>query len=114
MPTISEPLGPEKEAKIEAIIQDYMQGIDNDEVFKARLFGQGLRGAELARIHYGTLQTKYQASAKVQGELRAVLVLEVDGTSSTIRFNTPDAAGKAVELLRRQPNVRFACRVGMV
>ena len=113
MPTISEPLWPDREERIKAIIADYVQGIDSADVLKARLHGQGLRGNELIFTHHAALHTKHLATVKAEmpREPKAVVVLERDGSNHVIRFKDAASAGKAVELLRKQPHVRFACRV---
>ena len=113
MPTVSEPVWKDREDKIKAIIADYKSGVDSEAVFKARLHGQGIRGDELTTLFNAITDERINDSiaARTEFEPKAVLVLEHDGTKNIIRFYTADTAAKAVELLRKQPNVRFACRV---
>lgn len=113
MPTISEPLWPEQDDKINRIVSDFLSGIDSPDVFKARLFGTGLRGQDLTAIYNVALGTKVEQSLAHQAkfEPRKVLVMERGGETTTIRFKDSACAGHAVILLRKQPNVLFACRV---
>lgn len=113
MPTISEPIWPEKDDKVNRIVSDFLAGIDSSDVFKARLFGTGLRGQDLTAAYNVALDAKANQSSvhNAKFEPRKVLVMERGGGTSTIRFKDAACAGQAVALLRRQPNVLFACRV---
>lgn len=110
MPTVAEPQGPIKDAKRTLIIADFLANLDPVEVFRARLFGTGLRGHELGQTMRHALQIKYEQEGRPKHPCK-VLVMERDGRQSTIRFSTDFHAGRAVEMLRRQPNVLFASRV---
>lgn len=114
MPTISEPLWPEQDEKTSRIVNDFLGGVDSEAVFKARLYGNGLRGQDLDMIMRETLHVFAQKNLLLHRGYynpTKVLVMERDGTRNTLRFKDTASAGKAVELLRRQPNVLFACRV---
>lgn len=113
MPTISEPLWPEQDDKINAIVADFINGVDTEGVFKARLFGTGLRGQDLTSIYNVTMDAVIEKGlARVaRYEPRKVLVMERGGATRTINFKDAHCAANAVELLRRQPNVLFAARV---
>lgn len=113
MPTISEPLWPEKDEKTNRIVKDFLDGVDTEAVFKARLHGNGLRGQDLNLIVnealYIVVQRKLSHSS--YHNPTKVLVMERGGAQTTLRFKDSFHAGRAVELLRKQPNVLFACRV---
>lgn len=113
MPTISEPLWPEREEKINRIVSDFLTGMDSPDVFKARLFGCNLRGQDLTAVYNVAMEASIERSLahRAKHEPRKVLVMERGGGTSTIRFKDAASAGHAVSLLRRQPNVLFACRV---
>jgi len=112
MPIVSEPLWPEKDEKTNQIVKDFLEGTDTENVFRARLYGNGLRGQDLILIVHEALHITMQARlAHKDYEPTKVLVMERGGEKNTIRFKDSKSAGKAVELLRKQPNVLFACRV---
>lgn len=112
MPTISEPTWRFKEGRTKAIVNDFINGIDTEEVFRARLYGNGLRGQEITLLVHDAQHTKMaEKYLKLGPRLVTVLVLERGGVSSTFRFNNADSAGHAVKLLRKLPNVIFANRV---
>lgn len=113
MPTISEPLWPEQDDKINRIVSDFLADMDSPDVFKARLFCTGLRGQDLTAIYNITMDAKVEQAIahKAYASPNKVLVMERGGAKSTIRFKDSACAGHAVALLRKQPNVLFACRV---
>jgi len=113
MPTISEPVWPEVDEKINRIVADFMDGLDSPDVFKARLFGCNLRGQDLTAAYNVAVGAKINKGLEVNKRVAAckVLVMERGGANNTLRFRDSHYAGRAVELLRKQPNVLFACRV---
>lgn len=111
MPTISEPQWPIQDEKTQGIIEEYLQGHDTVEVFKARLYGNGLRGEDMLITVGRAIKLRAERDGKKYVAPTKVLVMERDGRQSTIRFNTDFNAAKAVEMLRRQPHVLFASRV---
>ena len=115
MPTISEPLWPENDDLINRIVSDFLTGADSSDVFKARLFGTGLRGQDLSAAFNIAMDARVNQclAHQAQYEPRKVLVMERGGETTTIRFKDSACAGHAVGLLRKQPNVLFACRVAL-
>lgn len=113
MPTISEPLWPENDEKINRIVADFIAGVDSEAVFKARLFGCNLRGEDLTSVFNVAMDAviERRMAFNARYEPSKVLVMERGGVTNTIRFKSSFYAGRAVELLRKQPNVLFACRV---
>lgn len=110
MPTISEPQWPIQDEKTQAIIEDFLQGHDSATVFGARLYGNGMRGEDLRITTGRAIKLKAERDTKPEHPAK-VLVMERDGNSATLRFINAYYAGRAVEMLRRQPNVIFANRV---
>lgn len=109
MPTVSEPQWPIQDEKTQAIIEDFLQGHDTYTVFRARLFGVGLRSEDLRAVVRQSIELK---EARMPAEKPSkVLVMERGGAHTTLRFTNDFHAGRAVEMLRRQPNVIFANRV---
>lgn len=110
MPTVSEPVWTETAVRIERIKLDFINGVDTEAVLSARLFGAGLRGqdldAEIVMAKYAKLDKHH-----MKPEPMNVLVMERDGKSTILRFINAEAAGVAVKLLRKQPNILFASRV---
>lgn len=113
MPTISEPLWPENNEKINRVVADFIAGVDSADVFKARLFGCNLRGEDLTSVFNVAMEAVIgrQMAFNAKFEPTKVLVMERGGETNTIRFKDAASAGQAVALLRKQPNVLFACRV---
>lgn len=113
MPTISEPLWPENDEKINSIVADFIAGVDSADVFKARLFGCNLRGEDLTSVFNVAMDVvvERELAFKANQVGDKVLVMERGGGTATLRFRSSFYAGRAVELLRKQPNVLFACRV---
>jgi hypothetical protein len=109
MPTISEPQWPIKDEKRKQIVSDFLANLDTLEVFRARLYGTGLRGQDLFLEVHEALHLKCQAIKPEKPT--EVLVMQRDGKQFTFRFNTDFNAGYAVERLRKQPHVLFASRV---
>ncbi len=110
MPTISEPIWPEREERIQAIIDDYVHGGDSEAVLRARLFGHTLRGEDLNLLVRQAGEAK-QAAKGAQFTAMKVLVMYRDHTSMTLRFKSNFYAGHAVPLIRKQRDVLFACMV---
>ncbi len=110
MPTISEPEWPEDDERIKAIIDDYVHGGDSESVLRARLFGKKLRGQDLDLLVNQAMNAKIATKGK-QFIARKVLVLYRNRTSRTLTFVSNNYAITAVTLLKRQPDVLFACVV---
>jgi len=62
MPTIAEPLWPERHARVAQAIREFVEAAprsidDSEDVLSARLFGLGLRGQDLyLEVHHAALQ----------------------------------------------------------
>lgn len=110
MPTISEPTWVEQEARTQRILDEFAYGNDSQDVLRARLYGNGLRGIDLDAAYRIAVCRRNVTQAKPPQPAK-VFVMERDGTQSTIRFRDEFHAGEAVKLLRKQPNVLFANRV---
>lgn len=113
MPTISEPEWPAREQRTARYVDEFVHNQDvtcQPSVLRALLFGNGLRGEELENTVECAVKRRDLIKAKPLQPTK-VLVLERDGKRHEFRFNTDFNAGRAVEVLRKQPNVLFASRV---
>lgn len=113
MPTISESTWPEREQRTARYVDEFVHNQDitcQPSILKALLFSNGLRGEDLESAVACAVKKRELLKAQPNKPTK-VLVLERDGTRTEFRFNTDFNAGRAVEVLRKQPNVLFASRV---
>ena len=114
MPTISEDWHAKKErqdAYINAFLEAKPHTIDGSyDVLRARLWALGLRGDYLDSEMRQAVARKADRT-NPPGNYAQVVVIERDcKTTKRFRFNSIESADKAVELLRKQPNVLLATR----
>ncbi len=110
MPTVSEPVWPEKDQRTARYVDEFVNGTDSVDVLKARLIGNGERGQELEALVSVAIKRRVLLHARPM-PLTRVEVLGKDGSRVTLRFMSPFYAGEAVRMLRRTPGVLFASRV---
>lgn len=109
MPTQSESLWRANKERQDQCVQDYLNGIDSEDVLRARLYGLGLRGDYLeSEMRFAnTFKVERTPAPKI---IYMVMVMERGRIPEYIRFINEASAIFAVGLLRKQPGVIFASR----
>lgn len=109
MPTVSEDWHAKK-VKQDAMVDEFINGVDSEAVLRARLYGLGLRGDYLESEVQQAFMRRYDRNKKPPA-ICAIMVFEHNREPQMIRFINGAAAENAIKLLRRQPNIQLACRI---
>lgn len=92
-------------------VDEFINGTDSEDILRARLCGLGLRGDYLAsEVHQAVARKADRYPARHRKFISMIMVMERGRQTEYIRFINPESANKAIELLRKQPNVMLASR----
>lgn len=116
MPTISESPWPDLKDKKQLILDQYINAAphsvdDSEDVLRARLFGLGYRLKSSVDTEVNLANMAKREKRGVMERQNTIMVMENGREPVKIRFKDAAAADNAIELLRRQPNVRLATKV---